>query len=506
MQHYDRVCCPNVPGFGVCGGLSRGICTSLSDYPAYDCFDNEDTRYCKAERLLRNRAGPNNINNDLRYKWPKEIFDRVCECNKEYSGYNCMRCNHGYIKDGNNCIRRSSTTFPIRKNFLKLSSGEQNEFITILQMVKNSKNYGVKYAYAVPIEQPTTNERSFATVSLYDAFTTYHYYSNRDKPLITNKNCNNNRLRDLCNNGSCIPDFSHWGPAFLTWHRGYLLCFENEIRHMLSQMNWVGKYYTADNFALHYWDWTDSRRRDNIWSVTGHNKEIIGDITGEFAYWNVVCSQHENDYCNNNDKLCNPTVNFLTNQKINRSIGRLLDKQCLAKAFQDSLESSPPSIDDFYEALKESSYDEDPYWYNSTNRGFRNTLEGFAKLTTDRDGVCTGPGFPFFELHNRLHVYIGGTMSNIVISSNDPIFYLHHSTVDHMYEIWLQKYNGLYKPSEFSYKVTPGHNKKEPLVMLFPRITNEDMHKKSNELGYNYDTLVSTSGSHNSVYEVSICS
>jgi len=28
---------------------------------------------------------------DLRYKWPMQIFDRVCKCNKECSGFNCMR-------------------------------------------------------------------------------------------------------------------------------------------------------------------------------------------------------------------------------------------------------------------------------------------------------------------------------------------------------------------------------------------------------------------------------
>jgi len=138
-------------------------------------------------------------------------------------------------------------------------------------------------------------------------------------------------------------------------------------------------------------------------------------------------------------------------------------------------------------------------------------LEGFAKLANDREGVCNDlqgddkPDWRFFELHNRLHVYVGGTMADIVISSNDPIFYLHHSNVDRMYETWLQKYDGPYEPRSFSYEVTPGHNLHESLIMLFPRITNIDMHKKSNELGYKYDVLAdSTFGIHNSVHKVTI--
>ena len=515
VQGYTGVCCPNVGGFGACGGPSRGRCESISnDYPTYDCNShaNENTRYCKAEALLRTRAvSPAVV--DLRYKWPSQIFHSVCKCNEEYSGYNCMRCNRGYRQDGNNCVKHDTTTLPTRKNFVTLSNEEQNEFMEILEMAKNSRNFG--YAYAVPIHQPILGTQSFVTVSLYDAFTTYHYYSNRDKPIVADQTCNNGNLQRFCSEDMCLPDFAHWGPAFLTWHRGYLLCFENEIRYMLSQMDRTGKYYTADNFALHYWDWSDddTARRDRIWSITGHNMNSRGNIQGRFATWKIICNGHANDLClNDRDRLCDPTQ---LSTIIQRSIGGIDGRQCLARTSDESEESSPSSRKDFISALNQHSFDEDPYWYKTYNGGFRNALEGFAELGNhnQRSEVCPmGAKWPFFELHNRLHLYVGGTMSDIVISSNDPIFYLHHSNVDRMYETWLQKYNGPYKPQEFSYKVAPGHNVKESLIMLFPKITNEDMHKKSKELGYKYDVLaapISTSkdkgfGIHNRVYEVHI--
>ena len=183
----------------------------------------------------------------------------------------------------------------------------------------------------------------------------------------------------------------------------------------------------------------------------------------------------------------------LPNKRIERSRGGGGNKQCLARTSNDATSSTPPSRHDLMKALNEDSFDNAPYWFGTNNGGFRNALEGFEDLANNRNQVCLGVDLDLpwnsFEMHNRLHVYIGGTMADIVISSNDPIFYLHNSNVDRMYEMWLQKYNGPYKPEDFSYLVGPGHNIRETLIMLYPPITNQDMHKGSNELGYAYDSL-----------------
>ena len=57
-------------------------------------------------------------------------------------------------------------------------------------------------------------------------------------------------MYSFCNETSeCpVPDFAHEGPAFLTWHRGYVLYVETEIQKMLND----------PAFALPYWDWTDA--------------------------------------------------------------------------------------------------------------------------------------------------------------------------------------------------------------------------------------------------------
>ena len=40
-------------------------------------------------------------------------------------------------------------------------------------------------------------------------------------------------------------------------------------------------------------------------------------------------------------------------------------------------------------------------------------------------------------LHNAVHIYMNGTMSEVDRSANDPIFTLHHTYIDSLYEKWL---------------------------------------------------------------------
>jgi tyrosinase len=48
--------------------------------------------------------------------------------------------------------------------------------------------------------------------------------------------------------------------------------------------------------------------------------------------------------------------------------------------------------------------------------------------------------------HNQVHNWVGGTMSNILISPADPIFWLHHANVDRIWATW-QKNNSNKNPN-----------------------------------------------------------
>ena len=40
-------------------------------------------------------------------------------------------------------------------------------------------------------------------------------------------------------------------------------------------------------------------------------------------------------------------------------------------------------------------------------------------------------------LHNAVHIYMNGTMSDVDRSANDPVFILHHTYIDSLFEKWL---------------------------------------------------------------------
>jgi tyrosinase len=58
------------------------------------------------------------------------------------------------------------------------------------------------------------------------------------------------------------------------------------------------------------------------------------------------------------------------------------------------------------------------------------------------DAVLELPHFDDFslqleqQLHNRVHVWTGGTMANVPTAAYDPIFWAHHTMVDRVWSLW----------------------------------------------------------------------
>ena len=436
--------------------------------------DIKGQKYCKVQEFLESRPGTGST--DFRYRWPTQIFEKVCVCKGNYGDYNCMRCKRGYT--GEDCSQKSVPV--VRKNILSLSETEQNEIIEIIQMTKSVNASG----YTVPIREPVTNvpQESFVEVSLYDIFVSFHFNSIRDEAI--NQCPNDSFMYSFCNETSeCpVPDFAHEGPTFLTWHRGYLLYVETEIQKMLNDTR----------FALPYWNWTEANR-DDIWNLIGvsncgifsnppNNDTVEAPVDGPFANWDTICTNFEHLTCNDDNQVCNPNEDV---GKIQRCIGGTQGVQC-------RVESMLPTVQEVNIALMEQSYDTEPYNKSDNVEGFRNALEGFTMLVNRSMDVCPNfvGGFRYTELHNRVHIYIGGTMLSVPQASNDPIFFLHHCNIDRLYEEWLDQYSDdnfpSYEPSTFNYEINPGHNIDEYLVPIFPLITNGEMHTRARSLGYTY--------------------
>ncbi|MFG3346598.1 tyrosinase family protein [Streptomyces sp. NPDC048018] len=189
---------------------------------------------------------------------------------------------------------------------------------------------------------------------------------------------------------------AHMCPGFLPWHRKFLLEFERALRRI------------DPSVTVPYWDWTrDNTPASSLWGedfLGGNGRR--GDLqvmTGPFAYaagrWTVRYGMTEQRF-------------------LSRDFGRPRDPIGL------------PTAAEVDEALRERTYDAAP-WNSTSRSGFRNRLEGWAQ----------GQGNARFQLHNRVHRWVGGLMLGGG-SVNDPVFWLHHAYIDLLWSRWQARHPG----------------------------------------------------------------
>lgn len=198
---------------------------------------------------------------------------------------------------------------------------------------------------------------------------------------------------------------AHRGPAFLPWHREFLLQLEHDLR-------------TIDKtIAIPYWDWTadaantDPTKVPAIWGddFMGGNGLASDEWrvqSGSFAYKNggwPVPSYPDDD---------------LPGSGLKRQFGNIPTIRNL------------PTQADLALAMAEIFYDTPPYDRSPFTVGFRNRLEGWVTQRGD-SRVTTGGS----QLHNRVHLWVGGNMMPMT-SPDDPVFFLHHCFVDKVWADW----------------------------------------------------------------------
>ncbi|XP_067842798.1 tyrosinase [Heptranchias perlo] len=421
-----KECCPVWNGDGSsCGELSgRGSCqdTLITDAPYGPQFPFSGV--------------------DDRENWPAVFYNRTCQCNKNFMGFNCGDCKFGYFSA--NCTEQRKS---IRKNIFDLTTTEKNQFLAYLNLAKYTISQDYQIATGTYAQMNNGSNPMFRDISIYDLFVWMHYYTSRDALL-----GESNVWTDI--------DFAHEGSAFLPWHRAFMLLWENELR----------KAARDDNFTIPYWDWRDSKSCGVCTNeyMGGHhstNPNLLSPASF-FSTWQVICSRPE-DY-NRRDVLCNgvpegPILRNPGNQDQNRT-PRL------------------PNSAEVEFCLSLTEYETLPF-NKFANFSFRNTLEGFAN-TNDAVSNTTQS-----SLHNAVHIYMNGSMSQVGGSANDPIFILHHAFVDSIYEQWLRRHMPL--RTIYPVRNAPiGHNRDYYMVPFIPLYRNIDFFVSTRELGYDYDYLV----------------
>jgi tyrosinase len=283
------------------------------------------------------------------------------------------------------------------------------------------------------------------------------------------------------------------GPAFLPWHRQFLLLFEEQLRSV------------DPTVSLPYWDWTvDSGTDSYVWAddfMGGNGDPAQGYVvtTGPFASgaWEVSIF----DY---GDMVKNP------------SLVRDLGGGPMAPTL--------PTADDVEATLAIDTYDSAPWNASSPiAQSFRNSLEGWRDCVSEMcdpvagmGPVCTGS----HDLHNRVHLWVSGefafghqqmspmasddtmptaddpaspsgdveTLGTMAANSSpsDPVFWLHHANIDRIWNEWLRRHGPAYQPTSGG---PFGHNLDDPMwpYQQIGLTITPAMMLDSRELGYVYE-------------------
>ncbi|MEU9482077.1 tyrosinase family protein [Streptomyces decoyicus] len=173
----------------------------------------------------------------------------------------------------------------------------------------------------------------------------------------------------------------HRSPSFLPWHRRFLIQFEEALQSITPSV------------TLPYWDWTvDRSPRSSLWAddfLGGDGRTGDGRVpSGPFAFGNGKWPMNI------------------------RVDGRTFLRRSLGAGVREL-----PTRAEVDRVLAMTVYDAAPW--NSSSDGFRNNVEGWR-----------GP-----NLHNRVHVWVGGQMTTGA-SPNDPVFWLHHCFIDKLWAEW----------------------------------------------------------------------
>jgi tyrosinase len=189
-------------------------------------------------------------------------------------------------------------------------------------------------------------------------------------------------------------NLAHRGSIFLPWHREYLRRFEIDLQAEVPGV------------TIPYWDWAADAALFSTDDTPAWKKSPI---------WQEDFMGGDGDPENQNIVADGPFKDWITQEM--DAEGKFSLKGRLTRSFGIDIPRLPTQMD-VYNAFSLDFYDT-PYW-DAFSRGFRNALEGWPN----------GP-----QLHNRVHVWVGGSME-LSTSPNDPVFFLNHCNVDRIWALW----------------------------------------------------------------------
>jgi tyrosinase len=328
----------------------------------------------------------------------------------------------------------SDTNYKVRRNLKEWTSQEKADYVAaVLAMKRTVSPYN-------------------ASLNYYDQFVKWHLDA------------------FLCTNGS-----AHMGPAFLPWHRQFLLLYEKALSDVSG-----GKVTTVP-----YWDWTDPASLsvifdENFMGGGGDSTQNYAVTTGPFrkGEWTLTIL----------DPYDMEPIQY----------------PWLTRGFGTYTKSGYPTSADISSTLNRPNYDAAPWNHRSdTDISFRNYLEGWRGCFDTADCIlgwmaperCASDTIWSSKMHNVVHLIVGGVWNDSVggtitamTSPNDPVFFLLHANVDRMWAAWEARHPKNYEPITGG---PVGHNLRDkmwPYTTIGMSVTPESM-LDTKRSGYVYDTM-----------------
>jgi len=227
-----------------------------------------------------------------------------------------------------------------------------------------------------------------------------------------------------------LRNLAHGGPVFCPWHRLFLLRLEEQLQRVTGNAS----------TALPYWDWAvdGGRHPADQASSALWQADALGEPSGDVV----------------SGKLAGLRVRL-------QGYGTQLwsvDPRPLRRDATGDIATLPTTGDVRWALGDPADGDFDRSQWDAGSDTFRNRVEGWL------DPAPTG-GRPLPQLHNRVHVWVGGDMAP-GSSPNDPVFYLNHCNVDRIWEAWMARHGRSYRPVAGDPGAPAGHRLGDSLVAL----------------------------------------
>ncbi|XP_018430449.1 PREDICTED: 5,6-dihydroxyindole-2-carboxylic acid oxidase-like [Nanorana parkeri] len=336
-----------------------------------------------------------------------------------------------------------------RRNIMDLNGSERQRFIHALDLAKNTvhPDYVIATRHYNQLVDPESNTTNFENISIYDYFVWTHYYSVSKTFLGAGQ-------------GSAGGiDFSHEGPAFLTWHRFHVLQLERDIQNLLKD----------PTFALPYWNFAIGGNKcdictDDLMGSRSNFGQNLLSPNSIFSQWRIVC-EHVEDY-ESLGTICNSTSGGPIRRNPAGNVARPMVQRL-------------PEMEEVLLCLEVNLFDTAPFFSNSSE-SFRNAIEGYSEPSGQYNPTVR-------SLHNLAHLFLNGTGGQTHLSPNDPIFVLLHTFTDAVFDEWLRRHNA--DSTQYPLENAPiGHNRQHNMVPFWPPVPNREMFVTAPEnLGYMYE-------------------